>query len=189
MDTGQIEFICACMFSGKTTALIECIDALPQSQQVMCMKTCIDDRYSQSDIVSHDGKRLHATALPTVGDMLNAAEDAEVVAIDEIHFLDDALVDVCRTLAGRGKRIICCGLDRDMWGDPFLHVQQLSNIAETTVLTGTCAQCSAPANRTHRKVPLTDNNLVGGTDAFEPRCEACFEPPDAPKPQALPGLA
>ncbi len=176
------------MFSGKTSELIRRINGYPPSTKLIALKPAIDDRYSPTDIVSHDGQVAKGQTVENAQAIIAQAGDAEVVAIDETHFFDEAIVQACRQLADRGTKVICSGLDRDMWGDVFPQVQQLSRIAQTTVLTTTCKVCGRRANRTQRTVPLVDANLVGGPEAFEPRCEKCFTPPASPKPTHTPGL-
>lgn len=186
------------MFSGKTTELIRrvrsyCSVCTAQHDfpgLVIALKPAIDDRYSPTDIVSHDGQRLAAQTVGSPREILDRPDQADIVAIDEIHFFDDSIVEVCRTLSERDIHVICCGLDRDMWGDEFPHVQRLSRFAETMVMHGVCRRCGRPADRTQRITPLLGDNLVGGPEAFEPRCAACFSPPASPKPgKAIPGLA
>ena len=189
LANATIELITGCMFSGKTTELIRRIEALALSAKVLTLKPAIDNRYSSTDIVTHDRQTSRARAVGNAREIMGLAADADVVAVDEIHFFDNAIVEVCRELARRGKRVICTGLDRDMWGDVFPHVEKLSRIAETSVLTTACKSCGRPANRTHRTVPLLNGNLVGGPDEFQPRCEKCFRPPQAPKPAGTIGLA
>ncbi len=185
----HIELITGCMFSGKTTELIRRIEALAPSTGIVTLKPAIDDRYSPTHIVTHNRQTATAQAVDNARAILDRVGNAEVVAIDEIHFFDDVIVEVCQELASRGMRVICTGLDLDMWGDVFPHVEKLSRIADTTVLTTICKVCGRPANRTHRTVPLVDHNLVGGPEEFEPRCEKCFTPPAAPKPAGTTGLA
>jgi Thymidine kinase len=45
-----------------------------------------------------------------------------------------------------------------------------------TKLHAVCVVCGAPANHSQRIVPGEDRVLVGATEAYEPRCRACFEP-------------
>ncbi len=178
------------MFSGKTTELIRRIESVPSDAQVMCFKPAIEDRYSRSNIVSHDGKVLSAHAAASPRDILDRSASAEVIGVDEIHFFDDSIVAVFEQLAARGVRVVAAGLDRDMWGDAFAHVQRIAALARTTEMFGICAVCRCQADRTHRTAPLVDDNLVGGAESFEPRCQNCFKPPPTPKPTtAHPGLA
>ncbi|MCH8969403.1 MAG: thymidine kinase, partial [Planctomycetes bacterium] len=155
MSKRHIELIIGCMFSGKTTELIRRIEALAPSTAIVTLKPAIDDRYSSTHIVTHHRQTATAQTVENAPAILDRVGDAEVVAIDEIHFFGDAIVEVCQELAKRGMRVICTGLDLDMWGDVFPHVE-LSRIAETTVLTAECKACGRPANRTHRTVPLLD---------------------------------
>lgn len=184
-----IELIIGCMFSGKTTELIRRIEALAPAAKLVTLKPAIDDRYSSTDIVTHDGRTVTAQTVANAGLIIERAAGADVVVIDEIHFIDDGIVDACSQLAHKGLRVICSGLDRDMWGDVFPHVERLSRIADTTVLTAECKSCGLRANRTYRTAPLLDNNLVGGPEVFEPRCEKCFKAPATPKPTGTTGLA
>ena len=177
------------MFSGKTTELIKRIHAYPPGTNFVAFKPEIDDRYSPTNIVSHDGEEIEAQAVPNAHAIMELAGQAAVVAIDEIHFFDDTLIDVCKQLAARGMVVVCCGLDRDMWGDPFLLIEKLGRIARSSILSCPCKVCGRPANRTHRTIPLLDANLVGGPESFEPRCEECFEPPSQPKPKDARGAA
>ncbi len=39
--------------------------------------------------------------------------DTTVVAIDEVQFFDEGVVEVCEALAEQGRRVICAGLDMD----------------------------------------------------------------------------
>ena len=191
MGEGVIELIVGCMFSGKTTRLIERVQACRrEGLRVIALKSSVDDRYCQTDIVSHNQESLEAHTIDAPGQILEYLPEADVVVVDEVHFFGDDLVDVCRRVVQQGKRVICVGLDRDMWGDVFDHMARLAELAETTVMTTRCAKCGGVGNRTHRKIPLVDNNLVGGAEAFEPRCESCFRPPNSPKPaQSVVGLA
>ena len=43
-----------------------------------------------------------------------------------------------------------------------------------------CAKCGREADRNQRVSPIVDGNIIGGPEAFEPRCEACWQPPPEP---------
>ena len=66
---GWIEVICGSMFSGKTEELIRRVKRTQFAQQkVILFKPDIDRRYSDQDVVSHEGSavphRLHPCAGP-----------------------------------------------------------------------------------------------------------------------------
>ncbi len=107
------------------------------------------------------------------------------IAIDEGHFFDEPLVGVVRDLRDRGVSCIITALDRDSWANPFPLIDQLSELADENILLhATCAQCGKEANRTQRLTPITDNNMVGGPESYEPRCRTCWQPPLEPPPTA-----
>jgi thymidine kinase len=183
---GQIEVVCGSMFSGKTEELIRRVKrAQIARKRVQVFKPAIDVRYSTEHVASHDGVR--AQAVP----VLNAAEiaslikpDTEVVAIDEVQFLDDAVVSLCEELAAQGKRVIVAGLDQDFRGESFGPMPELLARAEhVDKLQAICVVCGKPASRTQRLIdgrPASYHDpiiLVGATEAYEARCRDCHEVP------------
>jgi thymidine kinase len=175
---GIVELICGCMFSGKTTRLLELL-RVEAPERVLVVKHNKDRRYSDGQIVTHDGQGRSAVLAARADEIIEHVNDeTEVVAIDEGHFYDDRLPAVCRDLAADGKRVLITSLDLDMWGMPFGNIEALKEIAAVVrVQRAVCAACGQPATRTHRKTPIVDCNLVGGSADFEPRCEACWSPP------------
>jgi thymidine kinase len=101
---GWIEVISGCMFSGKTEELIRRLNrALIAKQKVEIFKPAIDKRYDEQKIVSHSEREIRSTPVNFAGDILLLAGDCDVVGIDEAQFFDDAIVEVCNTLANSGK--------------------------------------------------------------------------------------
>lgn len=167
------------MFSGKTSALF---DRIARAESLNCrwrlFKHCIDDRYGTDTVTTHNGKRREARMVSSAAAILRNAVDVDLVAIDEGHFFDPALPTACRHLADAGVSVVVTALDRDSWGCPFELVAGICDVAnEVTILRAACARCDAPATRTQRLTPIIDGNLVGGPEAYEPRCETCFRRP------------
>ncbi|MBI3461722.1 MAG: thymidine kinase [Planctomycetes bacterium] len=176
----RIELICGPMFSGKTTALIQRLEAARVAgRKAMAFKPALDTRYSRDELVSHDGLKLVGKCVVDVQEILQAVDTADVVGIDEIQFFDGALVDVCVTAADRGIGVILAGVDLDHRGRPFEVVEQCEAAAGlVTRLVARCARCGDVARRTQRLVPGDARIVVGGSGAYEPRCDRCFAPPD-----------
>src|SRR4051812_8607607 len=104
---GWIEVICGCMFSGKTEELIRRLNrAIIAKQKVEIFKPVIDKRYHEEQIVSHNENKIRSTPVDFASDILLLAGDCDVVGIDEAQFFDEAIVEVCNTLANQGKRVI-----------------------------------------------------------------------------------
>ena len=117
---GWIEVICGSMFSGKTEELIRRLRrAQIAKQKVEIFKPGLDDRYSPDHLVSHSEQSIPSRAVRSAREILDYAGEAQVIGIDEVQFLGPEVVEVVETLASRGKRVICAGLDQDYRGKPF----------------------------------------------------------------------
>ena len=178
-NTGWIEVVCGCMFSGKTEELIRrARRAEIAKQKVAIFKPRIDNRYSAQHIVSHSEQSLTSTVVDDASEILALSENAQVVGVDEGQFFKANLVEVCEKLANQGKRVIVAGLDQDYRGKPFEPMPQLLAVAEYITKTlAICVVCGNPADRTQRKTQSADRVLVGAKDIYEARCRHCFEPP------------
>ena len=174
-ETGWIEVVTGCMFSGKTEELIRRLRrAKIAKQKVVIFKPLIDTRYSKNSIVSHSDQSLPSILIKDVGEILDLIEDAQVIGIDEAQFFSDKLTDVCNQLADEGKRVIVAGLDMDYRGIPFEPMPQLLSVAEyITKSLAICVVCGNPADRTQRKTASAERVIVGAADLYEARCRKC----------------
>lgn len=181
---GWLEVISGCMFAGKTEELIRRIHVLSfAKKEIMVFKPSVDTRYSSSDVVTHNGTSVACISVKSAKEILkHVTSKTDVVAIDEVQFFDEDIIDVCEYFADQGKRVIVAGLDQDFRGEPFGVIPQLLTRAEfVTKLTAVCAKCGAPATRTQRIVnnkPASYDDpvvLVGASEHYEPRCRHCHE--------------
>ena len=174
-ETGWIEVIAGCMFSGKTEELIRRLRrAQIAKQTVKIFKPRIDTRYSESDIVSHNEQSLPSILISDINEVTEFAKDAQVIGIDEAQFFSNDIVDICNRLANEGKRVIVAGLDQDYKGIPFDPMPQLLAIAEYITKTlAICVNCGNPADKTQRKTTSSERVVVGAADIYEARCRKC----------------
>jgi thymidine kinase len=175
MGNGRLDAITGCMFAGKTRELIRRIASLKAENFEVCvLKPSIDDRYSQTEIVSHDGFRCQALIVPTDCSKL---PDFPVIVIDEVQFFQPSVVEAVQASVRRGCHVIVAGLDLDSNAQPFGPVPALLAFADEVLkLKAECVVCSSKAaSRTYRLSSDTGTILVGGADAYQPRCLACFE--------------
>lgn len=186
--SGRIEVICGGMYSGKTEELLRRIRQIVIARQPYRLFTPQRDiRYGTGVVASHSGGRLEAITINSIHEIKDQADDVQVVAVDELHFLDNSAEEirqVCQELADRGLRVIVAGLDQDYRAEPFLAMAQLMAVAEQAdKLYAICVRCGAYATRSQR---LIDGHpapydaptiVVGGLDLYEARCRACYEPP------------
>lgn len=174
-DTGWIEVITGCMFSGKTEELIRRLRrAQIAKQKVKIFKPRIDARYSDNSIVSHNEQSLPSILIEDINEVLKYSDDAQVIGIDEAQFFNEEIVSICNSLASQGKRVIVSGLDQDYTGKPFEPVPQLLAVAEyITKQHAICVVCGNPADKTQRKTTESERVIVGAADIYEARCRKC----------------
>lgn len=167
------------MFSGKTEEMIRRVRlALIAKQRVQIFKHAVDDRYTSDAIASHVQSRLEADNVSTARAILEHVRDnTRVVAIDEVQFFDDGIIDVSQKLADRGMRVLCAGLDQDYRGTPFGPMPQLLAIADfVSKQQAICMTCGGVATKSQRLIASDAQVVVGTGEIYEARCRACFDP-------------
>ncbi len=173
---GWIEVICGSMFSGKTEELIRRLKrAKIARQKVEIYKPKIDVRYSVDEVVSHDENTINSTPVDAASNILLLVSNVDVVGIDEAQFFDEALLDVCNSLANNGVRVIVAGLDMDFMGNPFGPMPAILAAAEyVTKVHAICMHCGNLAHYSYRKVESNKLVLLGETSEYEPLCRDCY---------------
>ena len=174
-DTGWIEVITGCMFSGKTEELIRRLRrAQIAKQQVKIFKPKIDTRFADDSIVSHSEQSLPSIQIKDINEVTESSDDAQVIGIDEAQFFSEDIINVCTELADKGKRVIVAGLDQDYRGIPFEPIPHLLAIAEyITKSLAICVECGNPADKTQRKTTSSERVIVGASNIYEARCRKC----------------
>ena len=179
LASGTIEVICGPMFAGKSEELLRRINRLVYAKKkFLVFKPSIDNRYSETEVVSHNQHKYKAIALMDSKKILDYYEnDLDAICIDEIQFFDEAIINVIDFYANHGVRVIVAGLDMDFKGDPFMITAKLLAKAEyVTKLTAICTVCGKSATRTQRLIngePASINDpvvLVGASESYEARC-------------------
>jgi len=183
LKDGWIEVIAGSMYAGKTEELLRRIRRIEYAKKdVIVFKPCIDNRYSNDEVVSHNNSRVKSINISSASEIYKHLEKElpYAIAIDEVQFLDKEVVNVCEHFANLGVRVIVAGLDKDFRGEPFGVMPELLARAEyVTKLDAICQVCGAPATRTQRLingVPARYDDpiiLVGAKEQYEARCRHC----------------
>lgn len=181
----RLTLICGCMFSGKTTEMLRRVRSLPVGGAVV-FKHSKDRRYSPTHVVAHGSDRAPAVPVSSAAAIpLLISEEHRLIAIDEGHFFGSDLPEVAAALASSGRDVVVTALDLNSWGRPFRVVEELRTRAgQCLVLTTECRPCGGIATRTQRKTPIVDGQIIGGPEAFEPRCPKCWTAPPEPNVDA-----
>lgn len=175
---GIIEVITGPMFSGKSDELIKRIRTLSYASiNTLVIKPKIDQRFSSCEIISRSGLKIPTFSVETVEEIqeLFEAEEYQAIAIDEIQFFPETIIDFLDSLANKGIRVMVSGLDQDYLRKPFGPLPRLMALAENiTKLQAVCAICKRAATtsaRTHEN--STDQTLIGDLEEYEARCRDC----------------
>jgi thymidine kinase len=184
---GWIEVVTGVMFSGKSEELLRRVRrATLARRRVQVFKSHLDERYGGlASVHTHDGGRQTSEPVSTSTELAERVRpETQVVAADEVQFLDHGIIDVANTLADRGVRVILAGTDMDFRGAPFGPVGALLAVAEQIdKLHAICVRCGQLATRNQRLIdghpaPAEGPTIqVGGLESYEARCRACHEVP------------
>ena len=179
IELGWIEVICGSMFCGKTEELLRRLRrAKIANLNVIAFKAKVDDRYSKNRIVSHDRNSLESIAIDNAEDLMKLGHNYDVVGIDEAQFFDNSILDACKLLASKKKRVIVAGLDSEYKGLPFVPMPNIMCEADyIDKLRAICILCGNPASYTQRISNDSKQIIIGELDKYEARCRNCFQPP------------
>jgi thymidine kinase len=161
------------MFAGKTAALIARVrSAFNQGLTARVFKPLTDTRVAAAEVRTHTGDSIEAIWTPPDGSAIPSGLD--LVALDEAQFFSFDVLPRLLALMQEGTNVVVAGLDLTSKGEPFGPMPALMAYAnEVHKLTARCS-CGEAATRSYRKVEGKATVLVGGSDAYEPRCFACF---------------
>lgn len=182
INHGYIEVVIGPMYSGKSEELIRRIKrAKIAKQNIVVFKPSIDNRYSECDVVSHNGDSVNAIPISNPKEIYNFIDEkTQVVGIDEVQFFDEEIVNIAVDLADRGIRVIAAGLDMDFKGEPFGPTPRLLAIAEfVDKIQAICSVCGQPATRSQRLIngepAKYDDPIIqiGAVESYEARCRKC----------------
>lgn len=174
------------MFSGKSEELIRRVTRSRIARiPVQVFKPLLDNRYGDTEVVSHSEWKVAAQPVGSSTEMIRAVnEQTEVIGVDEGQFFDEGLVEIVDNLAATGKQVIVAGLDTDFLRRPFEPIPSLCDRAEyVTKMLAVCHRCGGPALYTQRIVQSDDLVVLGAQDAYEARCRMCYDPTEPEQPE------
>jgi len=189
MMTGTLITIVGPMFSGKTTELLRIMDReLIAKRHSVLFKPQIDNRYSEEDVLNHNGIGRKAIIASDSHDILdktlelNKQKTIENVFIDEIQFFDSEIIEILPKINDLGIDVYTCGLNQTFKGEPFpfkdgkKDIGYLMAISDQIIsLDAVCNVCGKKATKTYRIGTDTETVIVGGQDKYQARCKNCFQ--------------
>ncbi|CAG8571295.1 9945_t:CDS:2 [Paraglomus brasilianum] len=106
---GSITVITGNMFSGKTGLLIAKYNQSKNYRKCLVFKPVLDNRYSETEIVSHDKDKIKAIPINSIQDIERYKDQGENIYIDEIHFFKEDVNTYLNNLANQNKEIVVAG--------------------------------------------------------------------------------
>ena len=193
---GTLSVIYGPMRSAKSGELIKlCSDAEEyQHKKGIVFKPDIDNRFSDTSVVSRLGTSLPAINIPCdLKDILEEVKskgtisetnllDKDFVAFDECQFFSKEIVDIIYILLKYKKDVVVAGLNLDFTGNPIGSINTLLLMADNPIQKHAyCSCCGEPAFYTQlldgtsgKPVTKAESNVVVGEALYEPRCRNCY---------------
>jgi thymidine kinase len=169
---GQINLIIGCMFSGKTSLLINRYNRYTiGNKKCLMVKFQRDIRYDAYQVITHDGIAINAIKCEYLYELDDIVQNYDVICIDEIQFYKDAHI-ICDKWANQGLIINACGLSSDSNRKPFPIVSDLIALADDIIYTK--AICRATGNDAVYSKLIKDESVtnttlqerIGGADMY-----------------------
>lgn len=171
---GYFELVMGCMFSGKSTHLLDAIKvAKSTATPYIAVTHASDDRYASGAICTHD--LCKENAIPTTSLMplvdLDEYKESCIVFVEEAHFFKDLEQFVKTAIGQHGKKVMVAALDGTFNMEPFENVARVIPFADTIVKKyARCSVCSGKAAFSMRLVESKETILVGAANMYQPVC-------------------
>ena len=186
---GYCEVIYGPMKSGKTSRLLQLYKQFTFCEvPVMVINHCIDTRYSNNLLSSHDKIMIPCINSIKLMDIADISKDtledgthvnefnmSDIILINEAQFFEDIVSWVTIAVEKYKKHVYVCGLNSDFMRRPFGNWLELELICDkVTQLHSWCGLCKKEqALFSHRLTNETDK-IVIGCDNYIPVCRKCW---------------
>jgi len=186
---GYCEVIYGPMKSGKTSRLLQLYKQFKFCEvPLMVINHCIDKRYSETLLSSHDKIMIPCINSYKLMDIVDINKDiidsgthinefieSDVILINEAQFFEDIVSWVTIAVEKYKKSVYVCGLNSDFKRKPFGNWLDLELICDkVTQLHSWCGLCKKQeALFSHRLTSETDKILIG-SDNYIPLCRKCW---------------
>jgi thymidine kinase len=183
-DAGYLEIYLGCMYSGKTSKLLEIYKQCKFCNiSVAVINHNFDTRYHNTMMSSHDKVMVPCIQANTIkeiwdlnSDNNNAIHLAKIILINEAQFFEDLYPYVVKMLDAK-KTVIISGLDGDFKRAKFGQILDLIPLCDKiTKLHSLCSLCKNgnPGIFSRRISDETQQTLIG-SDNYLPVCRKCYE--------------
>lgn len=173
MKNGKLYLIIGCMFSGKTSELINRYYRYTiANKKCLMIKYINDTRYDKEYTTTHDGKKVKGLCCKYLKEANDDIKNYDVIFIDEVQFFDDAHKYCELWTLEDNKIIIACGLNGTFNRQPFEIISKLIPLAnDITFKTAICKETGKEAIYSKllgNNINNKNNNIevIGGTEKY-----------------------
>ena len=172
---GRLILIIGCMFSGKSTKLLEFYYKYRLKYQCILVNHPIDDRYDKNKVSTHNLTSENAVITDNLLSILDSEnyQSANVILIDESQFYNDVKEFIDRAVNHDNKIVIVSGLNGDFEKKPIGQIHELiSEADEIHFQKAICHYCKVPEDAifSHRTKKSKEQVLIGTNDSYVPVC-------------------
>lgn len=142
----------------------------------MMFKPTIDNRYSDTEVVSRDGDKIICVNIQNIYDLIAYRDLVDIFFIDEFQFIEgNDLHVILNNFIDEGKKFYIAGLNLTSERKPFGNMPQLLALAdEVEYLEAKCDRCGRSAVYTYCK-SKKDNDILVGDSEYLALCHSCYK--------------
>lgn len=175
-NQGYLELILGCMFSGKTTYLVNTYNKLYNTFNIKVINYSGDTRYHSTMLSTHDKVMIPCVFTNKLSDVCEEKylTNIDVILINEGQFFPDLYDTVYNLVEVHKKQVYVCGLDGDFKRTKFGSILDLIPISDNFIkLFAKCDSCGEKALFSKRLTNENDQVVIGSTN-YIPVCRSCY---------------
>jgi thymidine kinase len=181
-SVGYLKLFLGCMFSKKTTSLMDIYHFYKNDGRKVCViNHACDIRFPINTLTTHDTKTIPCISMTKLQDLYSNQNElintSEIFLINEGQFFSDLYRVVKSLVVTYNKIVYVCGLDGDSNMNKFGTILDLIPIADSYIkLHAMCAICDNHASFTKRiDNKSTAKIYIGGKNEYMPVCRKCYK--------------
>ena len=175
-DIGFLSICCGCMFSGKTSWLLQQFNKYSYIGKSICVINYADDkRYDNKMLSTHDKHMIPCTQTYSLTNVQELLYEHDVILINEGQFFND-LYDVVCDLVDKNKIVHIAALDGDFKRQEFGQVLKLLPLCDDyNKVHALCAHCKDGTKASFSfRVSSECQQISIGSDNYKPLCRKCY---------------
>ena len=171
--SGYLEIIIGCMWSGKSTRLLNIYEQLIKRGENPIIINHKMIKNESSTLTTHDDKKIKCIFLDQLYNRY-IPPDIKYILINEGQFFPDLYTWVKTMVNTYNKHIYIAGLNGDFEKKGFTNILSLVPECDSIIkLNAICSICSKDAIFTHRKTSSKEQIIVN-SEIYQPLCRNCY---------------